>query len=72
MIPTKLLANSAICYCVGSGEDISFDTALVEDFGCQVFSFDPTPKAIAHVDELIKRFASGMPMLVNDDPTQVY
>jgi FkbM family methyltransferase len=72
MIPTKLLTSSAICYCVGAGEDISFDIALVEDFGCDVFSFDPTPKAIAHVDELIKRSASGMQMLVNNDPTQVY
>jgi FkbM family methyltransferase len=36
-------------YCVGCGEDISFDLALIEQFGCAVHALDPTPRAIAHV-----------------------
>ena len=49
VIPTKLLNKDSICYCVGCGEDISFDFALIERFGCNVFAFDPTPRAIEYV-----------------------
>jgi FkbM family methyltransferase len=49
VIPARLLSRSSTCYCVGVGEDITFDLALIERFGCQVFAFDPTPRAIAHV-----------------------
>ena len=49
MIPATLLEESSVCYCVGVGEDITFDLALIERFGCQVFAFDPTPRAIQHV-----------------------
>lgn len=48
-IPKNLLTERSICYCVGCGEDISFDLALVEKFSCEVFGFDPTPRSIAHV-----------------------
>lgn len=48
-VPETFLAKGAICYCGGVGEDISFDTELVRTYGCVVFAFDPTPKAIAHV-----------------------
>jgi FkbM family methyltransferase len=33
----------------GLGEDVSFETALVERFGCRVVGFDPTPRAVEHV-----------------------
>ena len=49
VIPATLLEESSVCYCVGVGEDITFDLALIERFGCQVFAFDPTPRAIQHV-----------------------
>lgn len=48
-IPTGLLHAESICYCVGCGEDISFDLGLIDRFGCDVFAFDPTPRAIRHV-----------------------
>jgi FkbM family methyltransferase len=48
-IPANLINADSICYCVGCGEDISFDLGLSELFGCEVFAFDPTPRAIAHV-----------------------
>jgi FkbM family methyltransferase len=28
------------------GEDISFDEALLKEFNCKIFAFDPTPKSI--------------------------
>lgn len=53
-LPTNCaLRDDSIVYNFGVGEDISFDVALVENFGCKVHLFDPTPRAIDHV-KLIK------------------
>lgn len=49
-IPPRLLAPGVVAYCVGAGEDITFDRAL-HDAGCTVRTFDPTPRAIAHVEK---------------------
>ena len=52
IIPASLLDASSICYCAGVGEDISFDLALIERFGCKVEAFDPTPEAKTYVTGL--------------------
>ena len=49
IVPVDLLSEQSICYCVGVGIDASFDFALIDQFACKVFSFDPTPKAIAYM-----------------------
>ncbi len=49
VIPKSLFRRESICYCVGCGEDISFDLSLIKTFGCAVYGFDPTPRAIAFV-----------------------
>lgn len=49
-VPTSLLNAKSIVYCVGCGEDISFDLGLIKRFGCDVYGFDPTPRAIKHVE----------------------
>jgi FkbM family methyltransferase len=49
IVPTGLLPPGAVCYCVGVGEDVTFDLALVRRLGCAVFAYDPTPRAAAHV-----------------------
>lgn len=54
VVPTEELGTDSVCYCVGCGEDITFDLGLVERFGCEVFGFDPTPRAIAHVEVAAK------------------
>lgn len=54
-VPVNMLNTESICYCVGCGEDISFDLGLIDQFGCSVNAFDPTPRAIEHV----KRHAAG-------------
>lgn len=51
VIPKNLLDTQSICYCVGCGEDISFDLGLIEQIGCDVYGFDPTPQAIQYVHE---------------------
>jgi FkbM family methyltransferase len=48
-IPRALFSETSICYCIGCGEDITFDLELIRNYRCNVFAFDPTPRAIAHV-----------------------
>jgi FkbM family methyltransferase len=48
IVPTGRIDPSWICYCGGVGEDTSFDRGLIDRFGCEVYAFDPTPRAIAH------------------------
>jgi len=48
-VPVNVLNEDSICYCAGVGTDASFDFALLDLFGCSVFSLDPTPKAIAYM-----------------------
>jgi FkbM family methyltransferase len=52
IVPSTLLDRNSVCYCAGAGEDITFDLALAERFGCEVHVFDPTPRAIAHVERV--------------------
>ncbi|WNZ47627.1 FkbM family methyltransferase [Leptolyngbya boryana CZ1] len=51
VIPKSLFNASSVCYCAGCGEDISFDLGLIEQIGCKVYGFDPTPRAIQYVKE---------------------
>ena len=50
ILPVDLLREDWICYAGGVGEDITFDLGVTERFGCEVFAFDPTPRAIAHAE----------------------
>lgn len=45
-VPRDLLSAESVCYCAGVGTDISFDLGLIDEFGCQVWGIDPTPKTI--------------------------
>lgn len=49
-LPLDLVRADWICYAGGVGEDITFDLGVIDRFGCQVFAFDPTPRAIAFVE----------------------
>lgn len=49
IVPVNLLSQGSICWCAGVGEDITFDLAMIERFGCNVWAFDPTPRAVCHV-----------------------
>jgi len=54
VIPTHLVQEDSVCYCVGVGEDITFDLGLISRFGCEVYAFDPTPRANLHVQKRAK------------------
>jgi FkbM family methyltransferase len=51
-VPVDLIKSDWICYLGGVGEDITFDLGLIDRFNCHVFAFDPTPRAIAHVQKI--------------------
>lgn len=55
------LNKNSICYCVGAGEDVSFDIELRENFNCNVVTIDPTPKSIVHFNEIIKNVKNNIP-----------
>tara|TARA_E500000331_G_C17233233_1_gene703594 strand:- start:1205 stop:1933 length:729 start_codon:yes stop_codon:yes gene_type:complete len=52
------LNKDSIVYCVGAGEDISLDIEISDKYGCDVHTFDPTPRSIYHVN-MIKDFFEG-------------
>jgi FkbM family methyltransferase len=51
-VPSELVDPSWVCYCGGVGLDISFDLALIEQYGCTVHAFDPTPSSSEYVKRL--------------------
>jgi FkbM family methyltransferase len=50
VIPAYLNEKS-IVYSCGVGEDISFDEGVIQQFGCKVYAFDPTPRAKVFVSQ---------------------
>lgn len=51
-IPAGVLNAGSVVVDVGLGEDVSFSQSLVEQYGCVVHGFDPTPRAIEYVRSL--------------------
>lgn len=60
-VPNNLLNSQSVCYTAGAGEDISFDVALQQQFGCEVHIFDPTPRALAHFNSLKQHITEQRP-----------
>lgn len=48
-VPDLLLSKMPLVYSGGVGEDISFDLAIEANYNATVYTFDPTPKAIAYI-----------------------
>ncbi len=49
-LDTAIFPHDPVIYSAGIGFDISFDLALIQQFGCIVHAFDPTPKVQAWID----------------------
>jgi FkbM family methyltransferase len=43
------LNSDSVVYSVGLGNDITFDRAIIENYGTQVFGFDPTPSSLTYL-----------------------
>lgn len=61
-VPVGLLDAGSICYCVGAGQDITFDTELARIHGCQVLVFDPTPESYEHFEAVQDAVRRGVPL----------
>ena len=66
------LTAESLCYCVGAGEDISFECALVEQYQCRVRIIDPTPRAVQHFKDLEQAVRSGKRFPVNNSQVDFY
>lgn len=71
-IPSNFLSENSICYLVGAGEDISFDVGLVEKYGCEVFIYDPTPRAKLHFEQLVKNTSENKKTPINNSKNDFY
>ena len=56
----QIFSSNSVCYCVGAGEDISFDLELAKNFGCEVFVIDPTPRACLHFNYVKESILKGL------------
>ena len=65
-IPEKLLHADSICYCIGAGEDISFDTELKVVYDCRVVILDPTPYGIDHFEKLKDYAGRGIRLVLDE------
>ncbi|MBK8967766.1 MAG: FkbM family methyltransferase [Lewinellaceae bacterium] len=72
IIPKNFLHADSVCYLVGAGEDVSFDLEIAHRFGCTVDIFDPTPRAVQHVEKLIASLKNGEPMACATSPGGFY
>jgi FkbM family methyltransferase len=51
-VPVTLLRGEWVAYCVGVGNNATFDQQLATDYGLRVYSIDPTPVAVRHMAAL--------------------
>jgi FkbM family methyltransferase len=59
------LNENSIIYCVGAGEDISHDIEIAHQLNSSVYIFDPTPRAIQHVN-YIKNIYNDLQQPINN------
>ncbi len=71
-IPKDIFTKDSICYCVGAGEDISFDCELAQKYNSNVFIFDPTPRAKAHFYDLKESIEKNVAMSINNSDSLFY
>jgi FkbM family methyltransferase len=51
-IPVNSVRADWVIYCLGAGNEVSFETELIRRTGCEVHSFDPTDASAEHVNSL--------------------
>jgi FkbM family methyltransferase len=71
-VPEHLISETSICYCIGAGEDVSFDTELKVIYDCNVYIFDPTPYGINHFAKLKQHVENGQSFATNNHAPYVY
>jgi len=61
-VPVDLLNSDMVCCSAGAGEDISFEIGLIHRFGMTIHLFDPTPKAVRHVEKIFEGVKNNTPV----------
>jgi FkbM family methyltransferase len=51
-VNTSILSPTTTMLSFGIGQDITFEQALMRQFGCSVIGFDPTPASVAYIEGL--------------------
>lgn len=59
LIPDGDINENSICYCLGAGEDVSFDLGLINRFNCSVITVDPTPRSIKYCHQIMENTEKG-------------
>jgi FkbM family methyltransferase len=72
IVPENQLNDQSVCYLVGAGEDVSFDIGLTAKYGCPAHIFDPTPRAIQHVEQLKANLLTGAKTACATSPDGFY
>ncbi len=72
MIPDNYLNENSVCYCIGAGTDITFDTELVVKYNSKVFIFDPMPEGKNHFRDLKEALANGKTLTVGADQSDPF
>ena len=70
--PKGMINEKSVVIAVGAGEDNTCEVDMVKTYGCNVDIYDPTPRAIAHFDQLVENTKNGVKTLVNNDTKQIY
>lgn len=73
-IDTTSLGHSTVVASFGLGEDVTFESALMERFNCQIFGFDPTPCSVDFIAKNIRnpRFVATPIALTDHDGTTAF
>lgn len=51
-VVTDGLSKDSIIYSFGAGDDVSWELAMIQRFGCKVHVFDPDPDSVSYVQSL--------------------
>jgi FkbM family methyltransferase len=71
-VPGNFINKDSVCYCIGAGEDISFDTELKILYDAKVFIFDPTPEGINYFAKLREYAAKGEALSIEGNNSFTY
>jgi len=67
-VPDGALNADSVVYSVGAGLDVHSDVDTALEYGCEVYLFDPTPRAVRHFQQLQEKTAAGEPMSAEAGP----
>ena len=66
------VSPSDVVISAGAGEDLSFDVALADKFGCKIHIMDPTPRALDHFNQTKAALKRGEASPINASDTEFY